>query len=1009
MRRFDRVLFLIASLLVLLPAATYAQASIAGVVKDASGAVLPGVTVEATSPVLIEKTRTVLTDGTGQYRIVDLRPGTYAVTFTLAGFATVKREGIELAGSFTATVSADMKVGAVAETLTVTGESPIVDVQNATQERVMQKAVIDAIPVGRSHESIAVLIPGLSTSTGINAQTQDVGGTNSLRLANAFTIHGGRTSDANIQQDGFQVRNIGSFANLTNMFPDVGATQEMTIDYAAGLGEAATAGVRINYVPKEGGNTIKVSFFGTRVTPSFQGNNYSDDLKTRGLTQPNSLKEAYDFNGSVGGPILRERVWFFASARKQLNDTYFAGVYANLNAGDPTKWTYLPADGNGGRPLQQADTFIRQPDVNGRLTWQATPRNKFSFFHTHQPRDVYGDRTPVSPESANEFVVDTGRLTTVSWNSPVTSRLLLDVRLSTHGEELHNAAWQEDPNSVYRSLIAVTEQGGSIPSLLYRGAGQAAGPTFIFAAMSAPNIWELRGSVTYVTGAHAVKIGFGDSWGRQYLLERDVNSSTSYRFNNGVPNQITERASPVSRYDDLRAEMGIYVQDKWTLHRLTLSGGLRFDWFDTYFPETPIGPGPLVPTRNFTIPQYEWYNWKDLSPRVAAVYDLFGNGKTAVKANVGRYVLAGDNTVGNVFSILANTVTRSWNPQGTAATNPNYYIPNCDLLNPLANGDCGTISDLRFGTQIPSLNYDPSVLAGWGKRPYNWEVSTAVQHQITNRVGAEIGYFRRIYGNFTITKNRALAPTDFTAYSIPAPTDPRLPNGGGYTVSGIYDLNQNKVGQVDNLVTFSDNYGSALEHWNGVDLTVNARPKAGILLQGGLSTGRTSMDYCDIRAAVPELSIGTPFTVNTTNPYCHVDSNFLTQVKLLGTYTVPRIDVQVAGTFQSLPGPQVTANYVATNAVITPSLGRVLSGSAANATINVVAPGTVYGERLNQLDLRFAKIFKFGPTKTAINFDLYNALNANPVTSQNNNYAAWLVPLSILDARLFKISAQFDF
>ena len=254
MRALSRML-LVALWSLVVPAAAFAQASIAGTAKDPSGAVLPGVTVEASSPALIEKTRSVVTDGTGQYRIVDLRPGTYTVTFTLQGFATVKREGIDLAGSFTATVNAELKVGAVSETVTVSGESPIVDVQNATQQRVMQKEVVDAIPVGRSHQSFAVLIPGLSTSTGINAQTQDVGGTNNIRLANAFTIHGGRTSDSNVQQDGFQVRNIGSFANLTNMFPDMGATQEVTIDYAAGLGEAATAGVKVNYIPKEGGNT----------------------------------------------------------------------------------------------------------------------------------------------------------------------------------------------------------------------------------------------------------------------------------------------------------------------------------------------------------------------------------------------------------------------------------------------------------------------------------------------------------------------------------------------------------------------------------------------------------------------------------------------------------------------------------------------------------------------------------------------------------------------------------
>jgi hypothetical protein len=976
------------------PTLTWAQASIVGTVKDASGAVLPGVTVEASSPVLIEKVRSAVTDGSGQYRIVDLRPGLYAVSFSLQGFTTTQREGIELAGSFAATVNVDLRVGSVSETITVSGQSPTVDLQSANRQTVMQKDVIDAIPVGRSHQSLAIMIPGLSTSTGINAQTQDVGGTNNIRLANAFTIHGGRTTDSNVQLDGFQIRNIGSFANLTNMFPDMGATQELTIDYAAGLGEAPTGGVRVNYVPREGGNEFKFSFFGTGVNKSFQGKNYSDELKARGLATPNSLRKAYDVNGSVGGPIMRNRLWFFASGRRQLNSTYFANLYYNKNAGDPTKWTYDPD------LSQQAYTAIVQPDINGRVTWQAADKHKLQYFYTHQPRDVFGDRSNVSPESMNYFKFNTSRLTSVSWTSPTTNKLLLDARLATHGEDLYNSVWNDDPTSASRSLIAVTEQGGAYPGLLYRGAGQAAGPTFIFAAMSAPNIWELRGSVTYVTGAHALKFGVADTWGRQYLLERDINSSTSYRFNNGVPNLITMRASPVSRYDDLKAELGIFVQDRWTIDRLTLSGGLRFDYFNTYFPETPLGPGPLVPTRNFVVPRYDWYKWKDLSPRISGVFDLFGNGKTAVKANLGRYVLAGDNTVGNLFSILANTVTRSWNDRGGLGVNADY-VPQCDLLNPLGNGECGPISDLRFGTQIPSTAYDPDVLLGWGKRGYNWELSAGVQHELTTKVAVDVGFFRRIYGNFLVTDNRAVTAANFDPYSVSAPSDSRLPNGGGNTVSGLFDLNPSRVGQVDNFVTFASNYGGQIEHWNGLDFTVSARPGNGMLLQGGVSTGRTSTDNCEIREKAPETG--------PLNPFCHVDTNFLTQVKLLGTYTVPKVDVLVSSTFQSLPGPQVTANYVAVNAAITPSLGRALSGGAQNATINVVEPGTMYGQRLNQLDVRFAKILRFGNARASVNFDLYNSLNANAVTSQNNNYAAWQVPLSILDARLFKMSVQVDF
>ena len=154
-----------------------------------------------------------------------------------------------------------------------------------------------------------------------------------------------------------------------------------------------------------------------------------------------------------------------------------------------------------------------------------------------------------------------------------------------------------------------------------------------------------------------------------------------------------------------------------------------------------------------------------------------------------------------------------------------------------------------------------------------------------------------------------------------------------------------------------------------MDVTVNARPGAGVLLQGGVSTGRTSTDNCDIRDDVPEIG--------AVNPYCHVDTKFLTQVKLLGTYTVPKVDVQVAATFQSLPGPQITANYVATNALVQPSLGRPLSGGAPNVTVNLVTPGTMYGERLNQLDLRFAQADPLRADEAAVNFDLYNALNGN--------------------------------
>ena len=184
---------------ILLPSAAYAQASIAGVARDASGAVLPGVTVEAASPALIEKVRSVVSDGSGQYRIVDLRPGTYSVTFTLPGFATVKRDGVELTGAVTATVNAEMRVGGVEETITVTGATPVVDVQGVQQQRVMNKDVIDALPTGRTTTNMAVLIPGMQLQTTFSGESQDVGG-NTGDVMQALAIHGGRGGDLRQRQ-----------------------------------------------------------------------------------------------------------------------------------------------------------------------------------------------------------------------------------------------------------------------------------------------------------------------------------------------------------------------------------------------------------------------------------------------------------------------------------------------------------------------------------------------------------------------------------------------------------------------------------------------------------------------------------------------------------------------------------------------------------------------------------------------------------------------------------------
>jgi hypothetical protein len=999
--RASKRIVLILTCSLLLPTVAFAQASITGVVRDTSGAVLPGVTVEATSPALIEKTRSVVTDGTGQYRIVDLRPGLYTVTFTLTGFSTVKREGIELIGSFVATVNTDLRVGTLAETVTVTGETPIVDVQSTTQQRVLTKEIVDALPTGRSHLDQAVLVPGLSSSQGAaRGVLMDVGGTNNLQNT-LVSMHGGRTSDTRLMVDGIRIGNNVDGGQWTNYVPDQGAAQEVTIDYGAVSAEQLTGGLRINLVPREGGNTFRGYLFVTGVNSSWQGSNVSPELTARGLGTPNRMKQAYDINPSGGGPIVRDKLWFYASARFQDNESYIAGTYVNKNAGDPTKWTYDPDTS------QQSVFSIKQNSGSARLTWQAAPKHKVGFYYDTQTRNWDDGVSLVSPEAITMWRFPRLGLAQASWTSPLTSRLLFEARGQLKAESFYDLYEREDP--IYKSMIPVTEQS---TNLLYH----APSPNNYGATYQ--DLRTFQASLSYVTGAHAFKVGLVDTYAKVRGRANDNDYHVSYRVNGGIPNQITQRTTPTENISVMKAELGVYAQDKWTVKRATLNLGLRFDYQSGYFPELHLGPAYFVPTRDLTFPETESIKWKDLSPRIGVAYDLRGDGRTALKANVARYVLGAPATVNSPSGRVANTVTRTWTD-----ANGNF-TPDCDLFNTgtqdlrsTGRDFCGTLSNTTFGQpQTPTTFYNDDLIEGFGVRQYNWEFSTAIQHQLAPRVGVEFGYFRRIFGNQQVIDNRANTAADFTQYSIVAPVNPSLPDGGSYVIDGLYDLNPDKVGKTNNYVTFASDYGKMIEHWNGFDLTVNARVRQGLTLQGGMSIGRTSFDNCEIRAQVPEfntaaipLGAAAPaVTVNQTYPYCHVDEKWQPQVKLLGTYLIPRVDVRVAGIFQSVMGFPILANYVANNAVVGPSLGRDLS-EAANVTVGLVQPGTMFNDRANQLDWRFSRAFGLGRTRATVNLDIANSLNGNPVLLQNNAFGAWLTPLKILEARLFKLSAQFDF
>jgi Carboxypeptidase regulatory-like domain len=983
------------------PAPLYAQASIAGVVKDSSGAVLPGVTVEAASPALIEKVRSVTSDATGQYRIVDLRPGTYTVTFSLAGFSGVKREGIELAGSFTATVNADMRVGAVAETITVTGATPVVDVQSTTKERVVDQDVIEAIPTARNQYNLGVLIPGALINGGAGS-AQDVGGSAGLDAAYSMTIHGSTSDAQRITQNGITLGTILAGGYGGGAVPNPAAVQEWSYDYSGVSAEMATGGVRINFIPKDGGNTFRGAAFGSFANSSLQGSNFSQDLQNRGLLYPPKINRIWDFNPGVGGPFLKDHLWFYTSVRSNGAWNFVPGMVFNANANNPNAWTFAP------EPNAPASNNNTWKEAQARLTAQVSRRQKVSVTWDSQnlcecPNAV---SSTTAPEAGHERKFPAQNSVQGDWTFPVTNRLLIDgaalYRFEGYtGSPTFCTSLSAQEACLNPQMTSVTELAGSIPGLTYR-----ASPTY-----SVGHDWAAyyRVSLSYITGSQTFKIGINDGGGSNTSMTYNF-QPLSYTFLNGVPQSLTEYATPYTTTTSLDHDLGIYAQDNWTRGRLTLKLGVRYDYTTTGVPAQSLGSGVLVPNRNATFAAQSGLDWKDITPKTGVSYDVFGNGNTAVKAVLSKYLqgqLTGLASSLNPVSTLVTSATRTWNDAN------HNFVPDCNLQNPAANGECLQLSNANFGTVVPGSTFDPDLLHGWDKRGYNWEFSTSVQQKLSARSSIDVGYFRRWYGNFLVTDNLALAPSDFNTFSIIAPVDPRLPGGGGYTVGPLYNVVPSLfTTPAKNYVTLSDHYGNQIQHWNGIDVNVSDRIGS-LLLQGGTSTGRTSTDNCAVLAQIPELS---PLAV----PYCHQDTNWLTQVKFLGSYQVPKIDVLVSGTLQSSPGVAITGNYNVPFSVYGSSLGRVISGGNANSTVqvNLVAPGTQYGDRLNQVDLRVGKILKYARARISLNVDVYNALNANPVLTLNSTYnaaaaaaasAAWLAPQSILTPRFAKFSASFDF
>jgi len=1076
MLRIGKISAALAGLL-LLPSLVFAQATIAGVVRDASAAVLPGVAVEASSAALIEKTRTAVTDGTGQYRMTDLPPGTYLVTFTLQGFTTVKREGVAVSGSGVIAVNADLRVGELTETITVTGASPIVDTQSVRREVVLNNETLSTLPATRGYGSALATVPSLNIGGVAGAGATTAPTTPQMMF---FTAHGGAAGEGRVMTNGLTVAAPFGGGGVSDVTYDTANAAEMQVLISGGLGEAETGGPSINIVPKSGGNSFQGNAFYSTSGDWATANNLNDQLRSFGITQPPTLRTNWDASFSMGGPIKRDRLWFFANIRGWANASVVNGINANRFAGDPSHWDY------------SADTSIESRQTEGRkiyalrVTAQVTPKNRLTVSHDYQRRcggsslreDGEGCRKAggdwiasgrtfgadtVSPETFPGYHDFPYNTTQVTYSAPLNSRTLIEAGYSrfTYGYARFGMA---APDGLM-DIIPVTEQSGIYgrTNFSYRGVFDPL--DFGFNDNDALNS-SWRGSLAYVTGAHNIKVGYTGTFIEVHNGRVPNNTQLRYTFNSNAPVSAacpaggSPRLCPVSvsyflspRWDqhDRTQTLGFYAQDQWTIGKLTLQGGVRYDRAWSWAPAEGNGttgtsrfnPAPISFERTVSVRGYN-----DITPRFGVAYDLFGNGKTALKVNGGKYLEAATGDV--IYSSnnpAARIVTRVGsggpaNPaRGWTDGNRNFVV-DCDLRSPSAQDNLATGGDqcaalggnnLNFGIANPgSTTINPDILGGWGVRPHDWQFGASIQHELIPRVSVEAAYNRRWWGNFFVTDNTLTTAADYEVYSLPIPQNPNLPDGGQTAQFVAITQAANSRG-AQNYMTSEKDYGDArTAYWHGVDFTGTARLAFGLTVQAGTSTGRAVRDNCDVTAALPEL-LGTARVDS-----CDVTEKWSTSFRGLASYTVPKIDVLVSASMRSLEvaggggvatsGLSLAANYVVPNTCtatsaagcysIQQALGRLPANALATGTttVNLLNPGQLYAlERTSLVDMRFAKILRFADRRLDVGVDLYNLFNSNVTTAYQQTYeqvtngAIWLRPTAIAAPRLARFHVTLTF
>jgi hypothetical protein len=1020
----------------LLPTSAMAQggSAITGQVTDATGGILPGVVVEATSPALIEGVRTAVTGGQGRYTILELRPGTYNVTFTLPGFSVVLNEGLELPAAFSATVNAEMSVGGVEETITVAGESPVVDIQNVRQQNVFTREELDNLPTNRSVAGFATLTLGATLSA---PSAQNVGGDQSEALSSAsgFSVHGSRRSDQKLLLNGMQATDASFSGNSNRNAINPIAAQELVMQIGGISAESETGGMQINVIPREGGNDFSLYFNANGTNGDMQTENLNQEMKDRGLETVPGVKKVYDVGYALGGPIIRDKMWFFVASRWWGSQKFAPGNYSGIDHNKFLGTNPTPGATTTGFTLYAPDTSkpaftngYLSEKINGRITLQASEKNKFTFGgnwqqHCDCRRDV--DRN-LRPSAVRQRRYGPSGLLQMTWTNPVSNRLLLEGGATFSA---YHSVTGRPPETTINHISISDQSSGFSHGSGYSTSSNYARPYKKF------DQWNQRFSLSYVTGSHAFKVGVQHQSGinidkteTNHLVTPQGLAPVRYRIKNNKPNRVYQYTE-LQNEQRLRHNLGLFVQDQWTMDRLTLTLGLRYGYYNAYVPAQKIrapggadefgdvlgsaehGRDSLFLADNFgpdgdmiaeikNVP-----NWSDWQPRVGFAYDLTGNGTTAVKASMGRYIryegTTGIPRANNMARRLARGARRSWKD-----TNGNYY-PDCDLTNYAANGECKKINNDKLGSADPYTTYDPDVLNG--NRRYNWQANVSVEHELKPGLAVDLGWFRTSYHNPYASSNRNRTAANYDTFCLTAPTDAKLGATSGKEICGFYDLKPAYFGTDDEAyITQASNFGDQTEVYNGVDLGITGRFGDGGMVRGGFNYGRTVFDFCDVMTKGPQIEFEVAGVAGSRSDkdFCRQVNGNQSQIKFASSYPLPFWGIELSGTYQNLPGVEVAATLEYDSEDTT--IGRDLNDG--DIEVALMKPYSEWGERISQLDIRLGKRVDVGGASIRFRGDVYNLFNSAVVLAENSDYGDnWRDPSAILGGRLLKFGILIEY